>query len=260
MHERQKSEAERALHRRIIRFLRHEVERRYHIDYLEEVPGVKEEQLLEGIDQETIEEVKSFFQEVLYPTGEERSRRDESVEAVVEILNSRGRLMALLPRMPGFLWKHGGSLVTAARAGLEVLSTFRYSIKVEALVTENLRELCEEEGIDIEQTEEIPEELLRRAFARVPRRKTEEMIEHLKKLTELGMRQGTVDATREVLKAIRELIASEEEGDAIGYAVHVMEELDALVRERSRRELRRFVRIAELTERHYHLEELKRWA
>ncbi|MCF7948490.1 MAG: hypothetical protein K9M94_07875 [Spirochaetia bacterium] len=240
-----------ALQRRFISFFREEVERRYRLDYLETVPAIEEEGLLEGLDHHTIDQVKAFFQEVLYPAGEQRKRRDESVEAVVDILNNRVRLLTLLPKMPGFLVKHGGSLVTAARAGLEVLATFRHSIKVERLATENIQELREAEGLTDKPAEEIPEALLRRAFISVPRRDIEHMIGHLKTLTELGMRRGTVDATLEVLRAIRDQIASEKEAVALRYAVEVMEQLKALVQDRSRQTLKRFVRIAENTERHY---------
>lgn len=248
-----------ALHRRFIAFFREEVERRYQLDYLETVPAITEEGLLEGLDQQTVDQIKAFFQEILYPAGEERERRDESVEAVVDILNNRARLLALLPKMPGFLIKHGGSLVTAARAGLEVLTTFRHSIKVERQVTENLQELCEAEGFTDKSADEIPDVLLRRAFLAVPRRDIEDMIEHMKTLTELGMRRGTVEATLEVLRAIRDLIASEKEAAALHYAVEVMEQLEALVQNRSRETLKQFVRIAEYTESHY-IEELEQTA
>ncbi|MDZ7793888.1 MAG: hypothetical protein U5P10_09420 [Spirochaetia bacterium] len=214
-------------------------------------PPSKKRGFWKGLDQHTVDQVKAFFQEVLYPAGEQRKRRDESVEAVVDILNNRVRLLALLPKMPGFMVKHGGSLVTAARAGLEVLATFSHSIKVEQRATENIQELREEEGLNGKPAEEIPDALLRHAFIAVPRRDIEHMIEHLKTLTELGMRRRTVEATLEVLRAIRDLIASEEEVVALHYAVEVMEQLEALVQDRSRETLKRFVRIAEYTERHY---------
>lgn len=254
MHEEHKTHETReneALHRRFIAFFRQEVERRYRLEYLEAVPAIADEGLLEGLDQQTVNQIKAFFQEVLYPAGEQRERRDESVEAVVDILNNRARLLALLPKMPGFLVKHGGSLVTAARAGLEVLATFRHSIKVEQQATENIREFRESEGLTGKPAEELPDALLRRAFIAVPHRDIEHMIEHMKTLTELGMRRGTVEATLEVLRAIRDLIASEKEAAALRYAVEVMEQLQALVQDRSRETLKRFVRIAEYTERHY---------
>ena len=251
MHETWETQDNEALHSRLIAFFRVEVERRYRFDYLEAVPAIEEEGLLEGIDQQSIDQVKAFFQEVLYPTGEQRKRRDESVEAVVDILNNRVRLLALLPKMPGFLVKHGGSLVTAAQAGLEVLATFRHSIKVEQQASENIQEFLEAEGFNDESAEEIPDALLRRAFISVPRRDIEHMIEHLKTLTELGLRRGTVAATLEVLRAIRDQIASEKEAMALNYAIEVMGQLKALVQDHSREALKRFVRIAECTERHY---------
>jgi hypothetical protein len=243
------------LHRMLINFFREEVERRYRMEYLRTIPAIEREGLLEEIDQEAIDAGKDFFQNVLYPSGEERQRRDESVEAVMAILGSRGRLLALLPRMPGFLVKHGGALMTASRAGLEVLAAFRQSTRVEKIAAANLRELCEQRGINPDDTGEIPRELLRRAFAMISRRQSEKMIRHLKNLTELGMRRGTVDATREVLTALRELVESEEEREALDYAIGVLSRLDHLVRSFDRRELQRFVQISEYTERHY-LEEL----
>ncbi|MFO7729837.1 MAG: hypothetical protein R6V86_03635 [Spirochaetia bacterium] len=251
MHTTYEPQENEALNRRFIGFFREEVERRYRLDYLEAVPAIEEEGLLEGLDQQTIDQVKAFFQEVLYPAGEQRKRRDESVEAVVDILNNRVRLLTLLPKMPGFLIKHGGSLVTAARAGLEVLDTFRHSIKVERQATEKIQEFLEADGLTGKPAKEIPDALLLRAFISVPRRDIEHMIEHLKTLTELGMQRGTVEATLEVLRAIRDQIASEKEAVALRYAVEVIEQLKALVHEHSRETLKRFVRIAEYTERHY---------
>ncbi len=256
------------LHREVIEFFRAEVDRRYRMEYLQEVPKLHENGLLEGVAEDTVARAKLFFKEVLYPVGDERRLRDESVEEVLDILGDQGRIMSLLPKMPGFLLRYGSSLVTAARAGLEVLSTFRFSTEIENQAVEHLEELCDEEGIEVE-TESapgaesggrvIPEELLRRAFALVPPRRVEKMMAHLRKLTRLGMHRGTVAATQEVLSAIREGVETAHEEEAIDYALWVLERLDEEVEAHRRPLMERLVKITEYVERYY-LEELAVYA
>jgi hypothetical protein len=256
------SDRREVLHRKVIEFFRAEVDRRYRMEYLKEVSGVQENDLLDAVDAETLERAKHFFKEVLYPVGEERSLRDESVEEVMDILGNRGRIMALLPKMPGFLLRHGPALVTAARAGLEVLSTFRLSTEIENQAVEHLDELREEEGMEPfyeSDGDVIPEDLLRRAFALVPPRKVERMMAHLRKLTRLGMQRGTVAATQEVLSEIRSGVDSSHEKEAIDYALWVLERLDEEVEAHSRPLMEQLLQIAEHVEQHY-LEELSAYA
>ncbi|MFO7848613.1 MAG: hypothetical protein R6V67_01525 [Spirochaetia bacterium] len=157
------------LYQKIIRYFREELEQRYRIEHLQEIPSIDKENLLEGVSQENIDRVKDFFGEVLYPTGEERHKRDKSVEKVVAMLNNSARLMTLLPKLPGIVFKHGGALVTAGRAGSAVLSAYRFSSKIEWEAAGRLEEICGEEGVQIDDSASIPPELFRRAFSRVPR-------------------------------------------------------------------------------------------
>lgn len=254
------SERHSILHEKTIEFFRAEVDRRYQISYLRSVPSIYEEGLLNGVDQETIDRAKVFFREVLYPSSENRSLRDESVEKVMDILGNRGRILSLLPKMPRFFLKYGPALVTAAEAGLEVLSTFRLSTRIEKEVVEHLDELCEEEGIDIDSdapdtSVRIPERLMQRAFVLVPQHRVEKMTEHLRKLTRRGMQRGTIDATEDVLKELHRGVETRQEKQAIDYALWVLDRLDEEVKAHSREMMERLLEIAERVE-HYYLEEL----
>jgi hypothetical protein len=202
-----------------------------------------------------VDRVKDFFRDVLYPVGKDRVKRDESVDTVMAILNNPGRMLELLPVMPGFIVRYGGSLLTAARAGLQVISTHRLSVEIEREVASNLQELCEEEKIEIDEKTEIPVETFRRALARVPWEQSEAMITHLKKITRLGMQTKIIHAANELFHEIRKSLHTEDEREAVDYALWVLEQLEMQVKDHSTELMDRLITIAELTERHY-LEEL----
>lgn len=244
------------LHQKTITFLRDEVDRRYRLDYLQEIPELEEKGLLEGITQEMVDRVKDFFREVLYPTGEDRETRDTSVDRIMAILNNPGRMLELLPKMPFFVFRYGGSLLTAARAGLQVIASHRLSIRIEREAVENLEDLCREEDLEITAETEIPQELFRRAFARIPERQTEEMISHLKKITRLGMQPRIIEAAKELFHEIRKSLRNDDERAAVDYAFWVMEQLESQVRDHSKELMERLLTIAEIGERYY-LNELR---
>jgi len=243
------------LHSKIILFFREELDKRYHMEHLQEIPSIAQEGLLEGVTQEMIDRVKGFFREVLYPEGEERYKRDKSIEKVMALLNNKARLMVLLPSLPGILFRHGGALVSATQAGSSVLSAYRFSSKIEARAVENLEEICEEKEVQIEESVPIPSSMFRRAFSGVPRDWSEKMMSHLIELTKLGMHHGTVDATKEVLTQLRESLSSEEERQAIDHALWVLQRLEEEVRHHNRVTMKRLLRIIELSETQY-LEDL----
>ncbi|MFO7848614.1 MAG: hypothetical protein R6V67_01530 [Spirochaetia bacterium] len=81
------------------------------------------------------------------------------------------------------------------------------------------------------------------------------MMSHVLELTELGMHRGTVDATKDVLSAIRKTLSSEEERQAVDHALWVIERLEIEVRDHSREMMERLLKIAQLAEDHY-IEEL----
>lgn len=242
---------QRILHNRVITFFREELDRRYDLEHLQEIPSIAQEGLLEGLTQEMIDRVKTFFREVLYPEGEERHKRDKSIEQVVALLNNKARLMSLLPSLPGMVFRYGAALVSAAQAGSEVLSAYRFSSKIEDKAIENMEEICEEKGVQIDDSAPLPSDLFRLAFSRIPRNWPEEMMSHLIELTKLGMHRGTVDATKDVLSRLRKTLHSEEERQAIDHALWVLERLEEEVRHHSRAMLERLLRISELSENQY---------
>jgi hypothetical protein len=173
----------------------------------------------------------------------------------MSILNNPGRMLEFLPMMPTFIFRYGGSLLTAARAGLQVISTHRLSVRIEKEVVRNLEEICRDEEIEVEEDTDMPVECFRRALARVPYRQSEDMITHLKKITRLGMQVKIIDAAKELFHEIRKSLHSENEREAVDYALWVMEQLEIQVKDHSKELMERLLTIAELTEQHY-LEEL----
>src|SRR6056297_257873 len=125
MNNNEEKSRQRILHNKIITFFREELDRRYDMDHLYEITSIVNEGLLEGLTQEMINRVKTFFREVLYPEGEERYKRDKSIEQVVALLNNKARLITLLPSLPGMVFRYGSALVSATQAGSEVLSAYR---------------------------------------------------------------------------------------------------------------------------------------
>jgi hypothetical protein len=243
------------LHEKTILFLRDEVDRRYRLEYMQQIPALTEEEFLEGITEEMVDRVKNFFRDVLYPIGEDRKRRDEHVDRVTSMLNNPGRLMELLPRVPFFILRHGSSLVTATRAGLKVISTHRLSVRIEQEVTEHLYDVCREEELEIDEQRDIPKEVFQEALTRVPKRQAEHMVDHLKKITRLAMQPTIILASKELFHEIRKSLHTEDEQEAIDYALWVMDQLEIQVRDYDKELMKRLLTIAEVTEQHY-LEEL----
>ncbi len=239
------------LHSKIISFFREELDSRYRIENLQKIPAIAKEGLLEGVTQEMIDRVKVFFREVLYPVGEDRYKRDRSVEKVMALLKNKLRLVSLLPALPGIVFRHGSALVTATQAGSEVLSAYRFSIKIEQEAAENLEEMCEEHGVEIETAAPIPSDLFRKAFSQVPRDWPEKMMDQLRELTTLSMHRGTIDATIEVMNLLKKALDSEKEKQAIEYALWVLYRLEAEVQHHSSATLKRLLRISELAEVEY---------
>lgn len=239
-----------------MRFFHRELDRRYSPEYLERIPEVRETGLLAVLDASMIEHLKGFFKRVMYPSGEHRELRDRGMETVASILGSAGSLIALLPQLPGMLVRHGARLPEVSRAALELISAYRLSNRLERKTVDVLAELCDAEGIDVEAGDEIPEHLLRRAYATLSEEDTRRMVERTETVARLGMKRQLMYSTREITRKVKETRTDPGEREALDYVISVLGEIHDLAGAYSREQIESIVHLSVATE-HYYFAELR---
>ncbi|MFP4407108.1 MAG: hypothetical protein ACOC47_07590 [Alkalispirochaetaceae bacterium] len=239
------------LHHHLTAFFHDELDRRYRQERLREIPGLREEELLQAVPEEQLIRIKEFFKRVMYPIGEERQARDRGVETVERILGSTSSLISLLPRLPAILVRHGGRLPAIASAGLTVVSTYRLARRMEEKVLTRLEELCETEAAACFGEEGPPEELLRRAYGSLTEADTGRMLERTEKVVRLGMDERLMESTIDIVEIVQRSREDPEEQDALKYVSSVLNEVRSLAEEYSREQVERILRISEITEGEY---------
>jgi hypothetical protein len=249
--EQQKPTDSESLRPAVVAFYQAEIDRRYTLEYLRTVPAITEDGLLDTVGQNDLETFKEFFKRVLYPSGEERARRDEAVEAVTGLLNDKSRVMGLLPKAPKLLLKHGPALATARQAGLELLGGYRSASRMEDELLAEVERTAREAGYDLRDSRRIPNSVFRTAFAAIPRSIKEDVAKRVHKLSTLAIRDHVVRATRDVLSELHAAVATDDEAWALEYAMSVLDEVRELARAYDREQVKRFLRVAELLEAHY---------
>ncbi len=248
---------EHELRERVAGFFRQEVDNRYRIERLRAHDKIERKDLLEGIDEEDIDRLKGFYKRIIYPVGEERVRRDRNIEKVASIFSDFTTIPMAFSKLVGIVFRHGATLPAAAKTGMIVIKGYRLALRIENRVVETVKELRDEENIDTDDPERIPDELIRRAYTSVPEDETDRMIDRLESIVRLGVQQKILDATRDVLKAVRPTREESGEREGIDYLVGVLDEVVDLASSYQRTTINQLVRIAFLVESGY-FEELRR--
>lgn len=236
------------------RFFHRELDRRYNREHLAEVPAVQEEELLEDVPQEHLDRIGEFFKRVMYPVGEERRARDRGVETVESILSDTTSLLALLPRIPGILLNHGPKLPKVTSAGLQVVSAYRLSRRMERKVIDELAAVLEEEGIELSDggaQQEIPERLFREAERAIEPEEASEVFDETEKIVRLGMDPSLMETTRDLVDLVAESRKDPGERESLGYVATVIEEVRSLALEFDKDQVERVLRLSELNEFDY---------
>jgi hypothetical protein len=231
-------------------FFHRELDRRYARESLEGIPELRQEGVLQAVQQERIDEIKEFFKRVMYPLGEEREARDRGVETVASILSNTSSLISLLPQLPTIILRHGGRLPAIASAGLTVVTAYRLARHTEEKVLRSLEQLCEEEDA-CEEGEEVPYAFLRKAYGSLSREETHRTLEQTEKVVRLGMDKRLMEATIEIVEIVRKSREDPQEEDALGYVSSVLREVRSLAERYSRDEVEEILRLSEITEDNY---------
>ena len=244
-------EQETLLREELGHFFHRELDRRYEDSYLEQIPEVAEAGLFKTVPREQIERIKAFFKQVMYPVGSAREERDRGVETVAALLESTSSLISLLPQLPTIVLRHDIRIPAITGAGLHVVASYRRARHLEEKVLHRLQELCEEEEIDPAQDAEVPPPLFREAYGSLEERETDKMLDDIKRIVRLGMRESLISSTIDIVSRVEDSRKSREEQDALSYVRSVLEEVRGLSRAYTEAQVKEVLRLSEMTERYY---------
>ena len=249
-----KIDNEQQVRREVVQLFHEELYRRYERSYLEQIDEIREQRLLEGMTQADIDRVKLFFAHVLYPTFEERLRRDHSLESVELMLRNPARLFAALPSVPRLLLKHGGSIPAALDTGHKVVEAYRLATDLEDQMVQNLGRSLKERGNDVKPPTSIDHATYARAYAATDQRKTRGLIRITEEVVGFTRHRKHIEATIEILRVFRSIASGEQEKAATDYVLGVLDEVVCIADSLPGETIRRMVSIARITETHYQQE------
>ncbi len=242
---------EQELRQALGRFFHREVDRRYDPERMEGLPEVAERGLLDGVSEEDLERVKTFFKRVMYPVGGERRHQERHMEAVTEILSSSSSVISMLPRLPGLIMRHGTRIAGVSRAGLQVITAYQRARKVEERVIDAAFELDDDDLEEAGENDDPPDELFRRAYACVEEHEIREMVRLTDKIVRLGADRRLMAATLEVVESLRDQCDDPSDAAALDYVRSVALDVQELSRQFSRGEIDQILELAGAVELHY---------
>ena len=103
----------------IINKFREMIEKRYNYDELKqrfEIPS--------SINEQTIEEVKNYFLNTIYPPATERKQLEDAFRNLAEYVRSPKKIWGLFGNMAGAIFKFGRHFMAALKAGFGALDSF----------------------------------------------------------------------------------------------------------------------------------------
>ncbi len=240
------------IRRQMVSRLHDIIKRRYRRENLEDLPQIKDNNLLLDIAQDDIDQIVRLFSEMMYPPLEEREERDKSMEILMHILKNPIKLIHYLPRMPKIIARYG-RFWKAIHAGIDVISTYKTSTAIEEKALAYIESYIEESANP--EDLRISEALVMDAYHSVSQRENRKMIRKIKYLTEAGRDANLVKESVAILEEVKAEQTSEEEGKAAEFIIGLLKHLEELAASYPPEKLDRMVEIAEVVETAY-LEEL----
>jgi hypothetical protein len=231
-------------------FFQEEVKRRYSISTLYENEELKERGLLEGVSQEDLNTLKSFFLEIMYPGLQERERRDHSLHVLTGMLTDPASLVSFFPSVPRIAFRYGFLFPEAIRAGRDVIHAYHLSNDLENSVVATLTE-----QLGVEEDDEPPETISRRqilhAFTQTSLDKGRGLVKQVQRLVEHGKRRRLMDATIDILSDLKKSTRNEDRIAAVDYVIEVVDQVRRLAEQYSDKQIEQLVHIATLVENQY---------
>ncbi len=234
-------------------FFHRQLDLRYDMAYLRDLPDVNARGLLEHVNQEHLDSVKTFFKQVMYPVGRERKHQERHMERVVAILSSASSVVSMLPGLPGIIFRHGTRLAGVSMAGLQVVSAYQNARKQERRVLTALVDICEEEYgyITVPEVDQIPDVFFRRAYASITAEDLRRTIRSTEKTVQLGSDSRLMVATIDVVEALRDRVDDPADAAALEYVRSVAEDVQSLSQQFSQHHIDRILELSRLVEHHY---------
>ena len=244
-----RSTFEEALRKAAVSFSHDEIAARYDYDALASRRDIQEEDLLEGIGQEDIANIKQFFQEVMYPPVEEREHRDRALHTLTHMLTDPANLVSFFPSVPRIAFKYGFLFPEAIRAGRDVLRAYHTSRELEDALVEELERRAEVSPGD--GAVGVSHEEVRRAFASLSLEPARRLVSQVKRVVEHGKRRRLMDATIDILTDLKRSSHDGEEEDAVNYVLGVISDVRDLATQYGDDRIEQLIRLAEIVENDY---------
>lgn len=161
----------------VVRLFHEDLYRRYTLTYLRSIDEIRQRDLLKGISETDIGRVKQFFAHVLYPTIDERERRDQSFGSVEVMLSNPAKLISILPSMPKLLLKYGGALRKSLDAGRKVVEAFELASEIEDELVLELLKVYRAENREFSPHTRVDRDTYQRAYTHMDQQKNRRMVE-----------------------------------------------------------------------------------
>lgn len=244
------AQAKESIRERAVEFFQAEVKRRYALSNLYENEELQRRELLRGISQEDLNTMKSFFLEIMYPSVQERDRRDHSLHVLTGMLTDFSSLVSFFPSVPRIAFKYGFLFPEALRAGRDVIHAYHTSNDLENSVVTALSD-----QLDIRDSHETPDTISREqilsAFTKTSLEKGRRLVRQVQRLVEHGKRRRLMNATIDILSDLKKSTHDEDRIAAVEYVIDVVDEVRELAEHYSNEQIDQLVEIATVVENQY---------
>jgi len=151
-----------------------------------------------GIGEETIEDVKKFFLENIYPPSEEREQVDRAFDSLKFYITNPLKVWGLLGNMAAAIFRFGAQFPAALRAGFYTLEAYLDARKFEHKLLEAAKELNYTEPLTAAQFMEC--------LKFIPRREAESFIQDVgrlfKSMSDTILLRKTISIMRDVIRTM----------------------------------------------------------
>jgi hypothetical protein len=199
----QESRERQIIRREVVKFLHSEIRNRYHIENVRGIPEIRDNRLIEGIDQEVIDRLEALFLSTVYPEVEARRARDKSFESLVKLLKNPARLATIIPAIPHIMLAHRTRFPLALRIGINSVIAFTLSNRLENKMVENVEGILKKRGAAVNGSFRITREIYSAAFVMVPYDEGRKMVSLARSVIKAGSQKGMIETAWAILNDVQ---------------------------------------------------------
>ncbi len=212
----------------------------------------------EHLDQKLIDDIRNFFLEYIYPPYAKRGARDNSFEEMGNVLKSPRKLLPLFGTALTSVWKLGGHLGQAMKAGFRTLETYIESKRLE----EQMIQLAQERGLEAEHVadRESITTLVRGIPEKKVRRFQKDMVRLFESLANVELLERTLEIMADSRKIMEERpdVYTDSERAGLGYGYELLEGGFELFREMNDQEVEAVLSGVEVVEKDWYKQVMQR--